>query len=181
MHPMQALFTVQDWKRLPEGFRAQLLDGCLLREAAPTYGHQDLVGKIYLHLVQTLGRPRVVLAPTDVVIDRLNVLQPDVCVLRAVPARQRHDVGIPRLAFEVLSPATRRVDRTVKALKWLSAGVEEVWLVDPQTRTITVRTIRGATVCRAADAACSEVLPAVRLVPRDLFAEETGEPRGETT
>jgi len=169
MRVMQPLFTLEDWRRLPEGFPAQLLDGCLVREASPTYGHQDLVGRIYLHLVERLGRPLVVLAPADVVIDRLNVVQPDVSVLRDVPPRDRHDVGVPLVAFEVLSPATRWRDRTQKALKLLAAGVEEVWLVDPDARTLTVRTTSGTTVHRGGEIVRSEALPAVEMRPDDLF------------
>lgn len=176
MGTMQTLFTLQDWKRLPEGFPAQLIDGCLVREAAPTYGHQDLVGKIYLHLVQALGRPRVVLAPADVVIDSLNVLQPDICVLRDLPPRESHDVGIPLIAFEVLSPTTRRHDRDTKVVKLLAAGVAEVWLVDPMRQKISVCTIGGTRVHRGKEAARSAALPDVGLTPHDLF-EEDADPR----
>lgn len=171
MSAMQTLFTLEDYRRLPEGFPAQLLDGCLVRETSPRYGHQDLVGRIYLHLVERLGRPLVVLAPTDVVIDRLNVLQPDVCVLRTAPPRDSHDVGVPLVAFEVLSPATRSRDRTRRALKLLSAGVEEVWLVDPEARTVEIRATGGTTLYRGRETARSEVLPEVELAPDDLFSE----------
>lgn len=173
MRTLPPLFTLQDWKRLPEGFPAQLFDGCLVRKPAPSHGHQDLVGKIYLHLVRALDRPRVVLAPADVVIDRLNVLQPDVCVLREVPERDRHDVGIPLLAFEVLSSATRRRDRTVKVVKLLAAGVEEVWLVDSAKRTVLLCTTGGTVVFKGPHEARSSVLPTVCLAPRDLFEDET--------
>lgn len=169
---MESLFTLEDWRRLPEGFPAQLLDGCLVREAAPDFDHQDLVGQIYLGLVAVIERRRVALSPCDVVIDRLNVLQPDVCLLRRPPPPGRHDVGIPLLAFEVLSPATRRRDVGVKAVKWLAAGVEEVWLVDPKARTVSVRTTEGARVFRGSQEARSDPVPAVRFVPDDLFAAE---------
>lgn len=169
---MQSLFTVQDWKQLPEGFPAQLLDGCLIRDAAPTYGHQDLVGKIYLELVAQLDRRRVVLAPTDVVIDQLNVLQPDVCVVSKPPPSTESDVGIPILAFEVHSPGTRKRDRSIKSVKYLAAGVAEVWLVDPVARTLTVRATRGSRVYRGADRARSQALQDVEFVPRDLFSDD---------
>ncbi len=42
MDTMQALFTRADWEALPEGFPAQLVGGQLLREPAPTYGHEDV-------------------------------------------------------------------------------------------------------------------------------------------
>lgn len=166
---MTTLFTLREWKQLPEGFPAQLLDGCLVRDAVPTLGHQDLVGRLYLKLTSVLERRRVVLAPADVVIDRLNVLQPDVCVMSAPLLPTASDVGIPILVFEVHSPSTRKRDRTVKAVKYLAAGVEEVWLVDPGSRTLTVRSTRGARIYRDEDEARSEALDAVRFVPGELF------------
>ncbi len=172
MKTMRVPFTLSDWKLLPEAFPAHLIDGCLVREAAPTYGHQNLVGRVHVHLVALLGHARVVLSPADVVIDRLNVLQPDVCVLRTIPPRDSHDVGIPLVAFEILSPSTRRHDRTIKATKFLAAGVEELWLLDPAHRTIEIRTTRGPTVVRGGAEARSTALPGFALVPDDLCADE---------
>jgi len=169
MRTMESLFTLEYYRRLPEGFPAQLLDGCLVSEAAPGFDHQDLVGQIYLGLVAVVERRRVALSPADVVIDRLNVLQPDVCLLRHPPPPGLPDVGVPLLAFEVLSPATRRRDVTVKAVKLLAAGTEEVWLVDPDARTIAVRTTEGTRVFRGAQEARSDVVPDVRFVPDVLF------------
>ena len=170
MRVMQAHFTLTDWMRLPEGFPAQLIDGCLVREPAPTWEHQSLAGRIYRRLVDSQGEQRVAIAPSDVVLDRLNVMQPDVCVLRCEPALDSHDVGIPIAAFEVLSPSTRKRDRTVKATKLLAAGVEEVWLVDPVHRTIKVLSTRESIVYRDAETAKSSVLEDFTLVPESLFA-----------
>lgn len=168
---MEALFTLHDWDQLPEGFPAQLLDGHLVRDAAPRYRHQDLVGEIYIRLAAALERRRVVLGPTDVVIDRLNVLQPDVCVVRSLPPPTETNVGTPTLVFEVLSPGTRKRDGGVKTVKYLAAGVEEVWLVDPEARSITIRTTRWTHVAREGESARSEALPDVCFVPQDLFAD----------
>lgn len=166
---MRTCFTLDDYVRLPEGYPAQLIDGCLVKEPSPTYEHQQLIGRLHVLLVDRLGAERVVLAPADVVIDRLNVLQPDVCVLGALPDPTSHDVGIPVAVFEVLSPSTRRRDRTVKATKLLAAGVEEVWLVDPAHRTLELRTVRGAVLARGSDEIRSSVLVGVTLVPEPFF------------
>ena len=170
METMRTYFTLADWMHLPEGFPAQLIDGCLVREPAPTWGHQSVVGRLYRRLVDHLGEQHVALAPSDVVLDRLNVVQPDVCVLRAPPALDSHDVGIPLAVFEVLSPSTRKRDRTVKATKLLAAGVEEIWLVDPARGTIEVRSTRESIVYRGGEEARSDVLADFTLVPEALFA-----------
>ena len=50
-----ALFTRDDYMKLPEGFPAQLIDGELVREPAPTYNHQRTVGRLYLVLCRLVG------------------------------------------------------------------------------------------------------------------------------
>ena len=45
-----AKFTRADYMRLPEGFPAFLLRGELVREAAPTWGHQAFVQGIAMRL-----------------------------------------------------------------------------------------------------------------------------------
>jgi Uma2 family endonuclease len=102
MHTMDAPFTVRDWQRLPEGFPAQLVEGCLVKEPAPTYGRQRLVARIHAALVALVGPDRALQSPVDVVLDAHNVYQPDVVVLRDLPADYRADVGIPLLASEGL-------------------------------------------------------------------------------
>ena len=43
----------------------------------------------------------------------------------------------PTPIVEILSESTRRRDRNQKRAVYLDAGVDEYWIVDPETRTIT--------------------------------------------
>jgi Uma2 family endonuclease len=45
---------------------------------------------------------------------------------------------VPDLVVEVLSPSTRTNDLGVKREMYMRAGVRELWLVDPDARTITL-------------------------------------------
>lgn len=45
--------------------------------------------------------------------------------------------GIPDLVVEVLSPATRVNDVGVKREAYMGSGVRELWLADPDARTVT--------------------------------------------
>ena len=44
----------------------------------------------------------------------------------------------PNLAVEILSPSTRRKDLLRKPTHYFSAGVQELWLIDGEERTIHV-------------------------------------------
>ncbi len=167
---MAAPFTRADYARLPEGFPAQLIAGILVKEPAPTYGHQALVGRLRDALVLVVAPDLVVVSPTDVAIDDHNVLQPDVVVLRSVPPLDASDVGIPHIAIEVLSPSTARHDRGVKRRLLLEAGVEEVWLLDPKRRTIEVWRDTGATRVLGSERAVSSAIAGFELMPAVLFA-----------
>jgi Uma2 family endonuclease len=162
-------FTRADYERLPEGFPAQLVEGELVRDPAPTYGHQWTILAL-LHLVEHLVRPGlVVLPPIDVGIDNENVYQPDLVVLRQRPPPDVHDVGIPWIAFEVLSPSTSRRDRRVKTPRLVAAGVAEVWLVDLDSPSVEVHDAHGVRTARGDESIASHVLPGLSIVPSALL------------
>lgn len=169
---MDTVFTKAEWARLPEGFPAQLIEGCLVRDDAPRYGHQCVAARIRFELMKLLGPDLVPDTPTDVLIDEVNIFEPDIVVLRQRPPLDESYVGIPLLVVEVLSPSTAERDRTVKKDKLLSAGVEEVWLIDRDATRIEihrpgpdVRSFRGADVAR------SGALPGFELLPDDVFRD----------
>lgn len=167
---MQAPFTRIDWDRLPEGYPAQLIQGQLVKEPSPTYGHQRLGARIRHALLALVGPDRVPDTPADVAIDDENVFQPDVVVLDSPADDDSPYVGVPLLAVEVLSPSTRSRDRDVKADRLLGIGVDEVWLVDPTDRTIEVRTPTGRLLARTGDEARSDAVPGFVLVVDELFS-----------
>jgi Uma2 family endonuclease len=168
VHPR---FTRADYNRLPEGFPAQLVHGHLVRQPAPTYGHQVFQSRLLAQLTALVGADRALPAPCDVGIDEFNVYQPDVLVLRDIPPRDDvHDVGIPLLAIEVLSPSTARRDREVKRRKLIEAGVAEVWIVDPATKSVELHTAAGRRVVEGDEALRSTVVEGFEVVPSRLFA-----------
>jgi len=170
MATMQDLFTRRDYEQLPTGFPAQLVAGALVREPAPSYGHQSVSMRLLRMLVPLVPDGLLLAAPVDVVVDELNVFQPDIVVLAAPPSnRERSDVGLPRLAIEVLSPRTAERDRDVKTRRLLEAGVEEVWLVDPVARTVERCGRGGRLGARGDEEIGSAVVAGFRVVPRELF------------
>ena len=142
--PESLRFTYEDYVLLPEDRRYEVIDGELYLTPAPTPYHQ-IVGRRIQRLIEdrvereALG---VVLdAPCDVVLSRFDVLQPDVFF---VSADRRAVIGekfisdAPDLVVEVLSPGTRRRDRVLKAKRYASFGVREMWIADPDKKTVEV-------------------------------------------
>jgi Uma2 family endonuclease len=77
----------------------------------------------------------------------------------------------PDLAVEVISPSNSIPEITAKAAEYIDAGSREVWIVNPRTETVTVRSPRGtAQVLRRGDVIDGgELLPGFRLPVADVF------------
>ncbi len=163
-------FAQADYRRLPEGFPAELLEGQLVKQPTRTPYHQRLVLRFATRLVAAVGDRRVLVSPVDVWIDDRNVLQPDVLVLDEACDREMLEVPVPLLVIEVLSPSTARRDRDVKTDIYLRAGVREVWLVDPDSRSIEVRTDAGRRVVPPTGGIATPLVPGLEIVVEELFA-----------
>lgn len=89
---------------------------------------------------------RLFVAPTDVQLDQdeHTILQPDIIIFCGdEKMRKRVYFGAPDFIVEILSPATRKKDVTVKLRKYIGAGVREYWIVDPETERVCVYQIEG--------------------------------------
>ncbi len=170
MEPMDALFTRVDYLELPEDFPAQLVEGALVKEPGRSVGHQRIVGELGIRL-DGVTEPRCsVVGPLDVHVDELNVFWADVLAFAEPQSMGAERVDTPILVIEVLDPRTEALDRGTKALRYLAAGVREVWLVDPKTQTLEIRTTRGAQLVRGSRPAVSQAVPGFEVVPEQLFS-----------
>jgi Uma2 family endonuclease len=103
---------------------------------------------------------------------------PDVSFIRweKYPKRERPTEAIPDivpdLAIEVLSEGNTPGELTRKLKDYFLAGVEVVWFVEPQKRTVEVFTApdRSAVFTEGQTLDGGEVLPGLRLPVRDVFA-----------
>lgn len=141
----QGSYTVEDFRRLPDDTRMELIDGKLYYLAAPTTVHQIIVTMIVSDLMNysvANGSHCLPLAsPVDVQLDcdDKTMLQPDVVVIcDDSKVMEKNIYGAPDLAVEVLSPSTRGVDMILKFNKYWVAGVKEYWIVDPEDERISV-------------------------------------------
>ena len=122
--------------------RTELLDGEIVAMASPSIRHQDIASGLITELRQFVkrngGKCRPFAAPTDVRLDDLNVLVPDVFV-SCDPERfgEQYHSGAPDFVVEIVS--TNRSDDFSRKL-WLyrRSGVREYWIVDPKKEQVTV-------------------------------------------
>lgn len=139
------VYTVKDIEALPEGERAELIDGKMYMMATPTLTHQDILMwlsvKIWIHIAEHGGTCKVLPAPFAVYIkdDEHNYVEPDVTV---ICDRDKLDEkgchGAPDWAIEIVSPSSKTMDYIRKCALYEQAGVREYWIVDPKERSILV-------------------------------------------
>ena len=137
------LYTLEDYLRLPDDQRVELIDGVFYDMAAPTTIHQRVAG--FLHkkfldfVMENKGPCFPFISPVDVQLDcdDKTVVQPDVLVVcDRTKYKNGRVFGAPDLVIEVLSPSTRRKDMQLKMYKYAGAGVREYWMVDPEKKLV---------------------------------------------
>ena len=127
---------------LPEGTLAQLIQSQLVMSPAPTYGHQKLVVRLCTMINNFLNQydmGEVLVAPYDVHLDDENVFQPDILYLRKDQfsnIRKDGFHGAPSLVIELLSPGTARYDQHQKKTVYERHGVQEYWIVNPDSKDV---------------------------------------------
>jgi len=104
-----------------------------------------------------------------------TVRSPDVAFVRAerIPpggVRAFFD-GAPDLAVEVISPSDRASEVIAKAGDWLHFGCAAVWVIDPETKTVTVYSARPQTLFLSVKdtLTCEELLPGFSLPISQIF------------
>ena len=73
----------------------------------------------------------------------LRFLVPDVTMLRETATRERILTRPPLITVEIMSPQDRLRAVAAKSLEYLDFGVENIWVIDPSTRTAYVGTETG--------------------------------------
>lgn len=143
--PQEPFYTLQDIYALPDGKRAELLDGQIYDMAPPSRIHQKTVQfmsfTIETYISEKKGTCEVYPAPFAVFLnkDNSNYVEPDVSVIcDKNKLDERGCNGAPDWIIEVISPSSKRMDRSIKLFKYRSAGVREYWMIDPNKNTVTV-------------------------------------------
>jgi Uma2 family endonuclease len=127
-------YTYQDYLTWPEDERWEIIDGAAYNMSpAPKVKHQRIPGDLFNNLKNIIdARCPVFFAPTDVVFDDFNIVQPDILVVYDRDRITEDNIqGVPDLIVEVVSPATELKDRREKKVLYEQSGVKEYIIVFP--------------------------------------------------
>ncbi|SRR5258708_39936619 len=170
--------TGDDLLRLPDdGSHYELYEGVLVREMTSP-GHGDICHRLDVELgiyARSAGFPnRIVqnalfdLTPSGAT--RRTVLAPDLAIMRssaAPPWTVPHET--PLLAIEVVSESQTLAELALKAQTYRQAGVEEVWVIDHQTRSLEVWTAQGRIALHETQTLTSPLLPGFSVAIRFIL------------
>ncbi len=140
-----AQYTIDDILALPEGERAELIDGQIYMMAAPGLDHQDILFAMGRKIADCIDANKkdckVIVAPFAVYLKEDNSIyvEPDVFVIcDRSKLEQRGYFGAPDFIAEIVSPSSKSMDHIRKMIKYREAGVKEYWIVDPIDKRVYV-------------------------------------------
>jgi len=179
---VEHVWTVEELLALGEEARYELIEGRLVPMSPTGLLHGDVelalaaALRAFVH-PRRLGR--VVVGEVGFVLrrDPDTVRAADVAFIRAerLPPEGLPTgffEGAPDLAVEILSPSDRYPDLLYKISQWLEAGTQQVWVVDPARRTVTIFQPDGTLrlLHEPDELDGGDLLPGFRCPVRDLFA-----------
>ena len=142
------LISAEEYERLPDepGYRTELSRGMVVREPQPGAIHGRVTNRLAHALTSfvighDLGE---ITNQTGFLIMRNPdcVRGPDVAFIRrervpADPPRSFWPLA-PDLAIEVASPGNTLAELQQKVIEYFEAGTQEVWVIEPKTRTAMI-------------------------------------------
>ena len=145
--PREQVYTTDDIYALPDGERAELIDGQIYMMGTPSRIHQKLVGQLSRiignYIESNHGSWEIYPAPFAVFIkkDDKNYVEPDISVIcDKNQLSDRGCEGAPDFIIEIVSPSSRRMDYFKKCALYAASGVREYWIGDPEKqRTMIYR------------------------------------------
>ena len=136
------LYTSDDYWNLPEGERAELINGQFYAMAPPSRIHQELVMELSATLRDYIkshgGNCKVYPSPFAVNLDAEdnNWVEPDISIIcDKSKLTDRGCSGAPDLIVEIVSPSSRKMDYVWKAGLYMDAGS---WIRSRNVRQNTI-------------------------------------------
>jgi Uma2 family endonuclease len=176
--PVRTLMTAEQFDALPEeeGRKWELLDGELIEVSSATPEHNFILAQLLtlLHSFVIARRLGVVLPETDLAVRANTRLRPDMGFFaaetwRAMDRKRVPIVQPPDIAVEIISPSETKKTLQRKIDAYLKWGAHEVWLIDPEARTLAVHSRAGVQLLSEGAFLTSSFVPGWQLQIADLF------------
>lgn len=139
------VYTIDDIYALPDGERAELIDGKIYYMAPPNTQHQRLVHffdrEIGNYIQKNNGECEIFPAPFAVFLSKndKNYVEPDISVIcDKNKITDKGCIGAPDLIIEIVSAGSVQMDYFTKLFKYRTAKVREYWIVDAAKEITTV-------------------------------------------
>lgn len=143
--PREQIYTIDDIYALPDGQRAELIDGQIYYMAPPSRRHQESIGELFAtirdYIRNSNGACRAYISPFSVFLNESDkaYVEPDISVIcDQNKLNAKGCVGAPDWIIEVVSPSSRPMDYNKKLFKYRTVGVREYWIVDPDKEWVMV-------------------------------------------
>lgn len=137
--------TLEEYYRLPNDRRVELIDGEFFEMEAPNSLHQEIIAILQYHFTDFVrknkGPCKVYSSPMDVQLDQDNrtMVQPDLLVVCDRDKISKFGIyGAPDFCLEVVSPSSSKKDLFLKSYKYANAGVREYWIIIPKEKKLLV-------------------------------------------
>lgn len=149
-HVIEKELTFEDYMSEGEiNRRYDIIDGKREYMPAPSDRHQDIIYNVaeqFKAYQRRVGFGKAMIAPSDVLITKkpLRTRQPDTLFISTERYAGRDPLvssaisPAPELVVEVLSPSERRAMRLAKIKDYCKVGVQECWIISPQSETVEV-------------------------------------------
>lgn len=156
-------YTIKDIYKLPEGERAELINGKIYYMAPPNRIHQAILSELHItigdYLRSKKGSCRIYPAPFAVFLnsDDKTYVEPDISIIcDKDKLNEKGCKGAPDWIIEIVSPGSRQMDYYTKLFKYRTAGVREYWIVDFEKNRILIYNFERETTSEHTFSECAQ-------------------------
>jgi Uma2 family endonuclease len=139
-------WTVDAYLELGGAYLVEYTNGRLEILPMPTMEHQVILARLY-DAIRAVAEPggRALTAGARVKVSEDTFREPDVLYMSPAdrPFARKEYTERVSLVAEILSESNRDHDLETKRAEYADAKIPEYWIVDPQSRQVTVLALRG--------------------------------------
>ncbi|HKR15219.1 MAG TPA: Uma2 family endonuclease [Pyrinomonadaceae bacterium] len=180
--PLVKTYTLEEFWELPEPSdysKLELIAGVLYLTSHPDLHHSNIVSRLVRllsdHLLTADHEGNLCVPRTGILSKPSTWLEPDFFYVTSNTTLNGEYYTTADLVVEVISEESAIYDRNTKADTYAALRVKELWLVDPLSRRIEVRVLKGeeyeSIVVERNERLTSTVLPELEFKVGDVFGD----------